>query len=1084
MEEQQCNANISTLFSDLINRYGQDNPDNFYLSPYDVNGYRLGLLQRNQSTRIYTSYNYSSSLDELKVKTYDTNGAYFKCFNCDLCNIVDKEGVLVVDKLPVPRALTKTNIAKANCVNITTTPIPLVLSASDDQYLTAQAMLTTVNHIPNHYTFMIPALLQSIFQVLIVCQTNNPGITAYFNGRFGSSEQHSHVHVSPLSSPLVATSKNAILLNANLNEANDFAYFPVDCKGILGLCIATTDANLVTFGKFCEAYVMQHILLSNDAKKAFVAHLFTTTKNINGITRTVYGICFLTCNDSTTRNCTIYYPGTNKRPTNISIITAISTVSLMEVNNAVQPGTFFSKDFIEKDLPGCLTDYNESQYIPFDKANPVLDGESVDTCLNRLRGECQNGFVKELLNYMGLSDVELTQTSKVSPYKNVLSSLERVSYFLNLSGNDDQAKINICCAIAQGLLTMKVVTTFRYNLVANLVFSSLFSQNVNGNIATTSKPKVDYLMTQFKLESINLWLSTFMAKLPSLGSGTCYALRGNYLQPRINDTVRYLYEYFKKLGKVTVASPFAKGAYGSVARSSNLFPLIGIAGTARADVVIKTQRWGNDAARQSLFNHEVGVGLELNNFRGLVPNIMMTYFGVDVGSEGYMVVEDVRGITLTDWINNSFDWSQFLAITGCLLTSIYMLKKECNFSHYDLHCENILLLPVKDCGLTVGRTLEVDYEIALGLFKNFDLEYIPVIIDYGFVFTKTRYMDPGYIWFPNIPNWFIDCHLFFNHAFSLLENLSFTPMRPTDPDRPFKDAWFDMFAIYYAKAFPPALFPAKTAQNLWTDLNGKNDIYPPQFRAFMTKYNIEPWHLIPAASYGSEHYGKWVQDVDYISDHNRMLWDIIDTIPSYLRSSPDSIKFPINEVGKRPTDMIRPEASAIVALSSYTPPLPPTPTVLKPEEEQKSPMRVDVESSPMRVESSPMRVDVESSPMRVDVESSPMRVENSPMRVENSPMRVESSPMRLEEQDFDEALSAAFEEQAKINPVKISSPSRMKVSKESTVPVVKMREYTEQDLDQALAEAFMSQAKQKRKATASPSPSVQPVQKFKKKEKR
>jgi len=530
MNESICTENIIELFDTLKKEYNQ-NDSTFFISEYDIQGYKLGLLQRNNSQRIYTTYNYASSKDVGIVEAYDRNG-YFKCFNCDLCNIIDKEGILVVDESG--SANTKINKAR-RCVHINDTNIPMILSGSDDQYLSAQAMLTTIDHIPNHFTFTNKLILSSIFEVLRRLKDKNPNVTAYFNGKFGSSIQHSHVHVSPDTSPIV----KECMARFPCELKGHITFCEVDYRGIKGIFLVTSEQSCDTLIKFTEAFVIKHVILGN---KAFIAHLFIHDDK--------FCVCLMACEDGTKRFCSIVKGDKTKT---ISIIPAISTVSLMEIDRKLTEDSDLTNDFLKNDLPKCLEDFNKSQYLDYKNATPIIDGKNLDQSLDHWKKACT--FVNDMKN---IKNSESDNTN--------FKSLERVVYFLETL--QQKEKIDALIALAENSLSSSNVSQF----VQNYVFSKLFYFLVN-NLITSDEKFVESLLVSFKSNSVNGWLETFFQKLDLLRSGSCYALRGNYVQPRLTDIISHIYQYNNsKIGKKLIAM----GASGIVERSDNFIPVLGI----------------------------------------------------------------------------------------------------------------------------------------------------------------------------------------------------------------------------------------------------------------------------------------------------------------------------------------------------------------------------------------------------------------------------------------------------------------------------------------------------------------------------
>ncbi len=862
MNESICTENIIELFDTLKKEYNQ-NDSTFFISEYDIQGYKLGLLQRNNSQRIYTTYNYASSKDVGIVEAYDRNG-YFKCFNCDLCNIIDKEGILVVDESG--SANTKINKAR-RCVHINDTKIPMILSGSDDQYLSAQAMLTTIDHIPNHFTFTNKLILSSIFEVLRRLKDKNPNVTAYFNGKFGSSIQHSHVHVSPETSPIV----KECMARFPCELKGNITFCEVDYKGIKGIFLVTNEESCETLIKFTEAFVIKHVILG---VKAFIAHLFIHDGK--------FCVCLMACKDGTKRNCTIVKGDKTKT---ISIIPAISTVSLMEIDRKLTEESDLSNDFLKNDLPKCLEDFNNLQYLDYKNATPIIDGKDLDQSLDYWKKACK--FMNDMKN---IKNLESDNTN--------VESLERVVYFLETLQQNE--KINALIALAKNSLSSSNVSQF----VQNYVFSKLFYFLVN-NLITSDANLVNSLLVSFKNNNVNGWLKTFFEKLDSLKTGSCYALRGNYIQPRLTEIISHIYKYNNsKIGK----TPIANGADGFVERSVNFIPILGLRFpngiNPIASYVIKTQVIPpNNTVLQDLFDHEVAVGFELNSYRSFVPNLMMTYFSFISGNQGVIILEDIaKSITLEKWISSTnFTWNDFNEITGSVLSCVYMLKKACGFTHFDLHSQNILLIPISSCINKLNMNIE--YEIESIGKKRFNLKWLPVIIDYGRTYTtknKGKYLDI---------NWFVELFYFFNNTRYHLHRWG-----KCDSNSPEMEYWFGLFSKFYNILFPSSQKDSNTLMKLSKSTERFDAFYPKEYNNFCTQkstptYPYAPWYVQERDFYKGTDFYNWFD----MGEQNYK--DVLTLVKS--NNDPINVSFPKKEVDT--STMLLPDETAINRLKDWSP---------------------------------------------------------------------------------------------------------------------------------------------------------------------
>ena len=915
--EDNCTSDMQSLFHTLAKAYEQTD-DKFFLSDYDVLGYRLGLLPEPQDrqSRIYNTYNFGSSEDSGVVDYYASQGV-FKCYNCDLCNINDSQGILQVKNIATQTTNVKSNIAAKQCVYIDDTPTPMILSGSDDQYLRGQALLTTLNHVPNHWTFMDKDVLKSIFSVISRLTKNYPNTTAYWNGRFGSSLQHSHVHLSPDCSPIATECKRLI----NQQVIDKLTVQKVVYKSFTNaMCVATQDLNLTDMMEFTRAYILKHVLLQpENSTRGFVAHIFRTTDKDN---KPVFGICFLTCNDVYKRMCDNL---------NIFFITAISTVSLLAHQNR-----FNSPDFSNKEFLKCLQDYSDSQYLTYNLSLPSdLDFTTLGTEVKNAYEELKDKTVWDRLSV------------SVKGRNKLITNFNWFSYaFYYLSKPED--KYEFCYLLADRLKPYLLEPNLSSQTVyiINFVYSyiSFAINNISFGLTPKQKKDTENCLREFKIYSVSVWLKTFLDKVSSLRSGICYSLRGYYVSSRLIDLIEALYLKFKDdSAKPINVSKRIRGTSvfaDTVDFTTNLLEKIDVAKRifhpdSNLSLVVKLQKL-NTNVKTLIFEHELKVGLALNKYRNIVPNIMMTYGGWQTSSgEGFILLEDLSGddkdplikpISLFKWIKSAyFNWVDFLAITGSLMTSIFMLKTENGFSHWDLHLDNIMLVHVGNCGTTVP--MKITYEYGQNKYKEFVCKYIPVMIDYGSLYIDETASDPKIIAtnFPNTKSWFVEPFIYLQHCFYVLQNLKTdaaisykSNYLSTNPDQiQAKEKWFSIFGTFYK-----TIFKGFNGWNIGVDLSRSDvwkyfdeaikkdeNIYPSEFQWI---YNLsQVWWILDESKY-KHYYDFWFSD---LTNNPTLFNDILAQFPTVYYYDRDDVKFPENTEPQEIYDKKVPEKTSIDFLS-------------------------------------------------------------------------------------------------------------------------------------------------------------------------
>jgi hypothetical protein len=189
-------------------------------------------------------------------------------------------------------------------------------------------------------------------------------------------------------------------------------------------------------------------------------------------------------------------------------------------------------------------------------------------------------------------------------------------------------------------------------------------------------------------------------------------------------------------------------------------------------VVIKRPKYPENMA-DLIVEYFVGVK-EINKLRYIVPNFMYTFgaficpitstevicnqlqIGPQSGSQGsqgsgvemetnipFLITENIPGNTLEKLLSGNYiNFSEFLGIFIQLLIGLEVAQKTLDFSHFDLHCSNILCRPVaiNECNYIVPLNI-YSYNISVG-------QYIPVIIDFGVATASSNNVVIGSYDFP------------------------------------------------------------------------------------------------------------------------------------------------------------------------------------------------------------------------------------------------------------------------------------------------------------------------------------------------
>jgi hypothetical protein len=166
------------------------------------------------------------------------------------------------------------------------------------------------------------------------------------------------------------------------------------------------------------------------------------------------------------------------------------------------------------------------------------------------------------------------------------------------------------------------------------------------------------------------------------------------------------------------------------------------------------------------FLHEFLIGIySINGLRNFIPNYNYT-FGIknETTPEINLIMEYIDGITFQNYlikiINLDFDiniFNEFILIYIQIMLSLHIGQEQLLFTHYDLHCKNVMIKTLNKEQDLYYPTLKETY-----IIKN--IKKYPVILDYGHsscesfkdfkdrislkhymaIFGKYRYYNPAY----------------------------------------------------------------------------------------------------------------------------------------------------------------------------------------------------------------------------------------------------------------------------------------------------------------------------------------------------
>lgn len=145
--------------------------------------------------------------------------------------------------------------------------------------------------------------------------------------------------------------------------------------------------------------------------------------------------------------------------------------------------------------------------------------------------------------------------------------------------------------------------------------------------------------------------------------------------------------------------------------------------------------------------HENIIMKDLEKIYHFCPNFCRSYgimnFNVDTDAyEGnpftkdgliqeVLLMEYLQGKLLNQFLNSRKNSEKILfSLIKQILLAIMIAQEKCKFTHYDLHCNNIIIMPC-DMNLVIHYKFSDKFNVAIPTYG-----YYPVIIDFGFAFSN------------------------------------------------------------------------------------------------------------------------------------------------------------------------------------------------------------------------------------------------------------------------------------------------------------------------------------------------------------
>jgi hypothetical protein len=683
--------NINELFALSKSYYKKSQtPDIFYISTFSKYGVHLGVYPDPVQVR-YSEYIFGDPIDMVKIAESAIKYNIFKSFYCNLCTIQEKDNYYEINDCNILEQ--KENLAFLINKKVIFGKIPFLISGTSPQYYYNHLLLSTEEHYSTYMIFENFNLFRGVYKFTEnICRQNN-SCKLIFNGNFGSDIWHFHAHITDQAIGYIDQYNN--MSNNNFSDINS-NYGIVKYKLLVS-------SNLSELYKYANYYTS--IIYSDEyySKRKYLSAAFKVL-NISENKR-VYLLFLISGNKLNSVN----YKNNNFYMILPSAVLNVSNmpIDIKDLENIV--GLFGKQN--------SYLDWNQIKHVERNENLPIVEN-------------FEKIFKKNCL---------------------VLNEVIKTKAFVDTFNIVDKCLIYGCKKEEQIFASYKYIISVmficlcvksqRTNKKINKVVAQVYKKMMSDPrfLAHIVKAGIAYLTTTFGIENTrSLFLQGPVASMIyekslknfNLATSTNITLSTDIFAKQTNQINQWI-NYKKELIG-------AESATGSVVTSS-------ISYNPKIDFVIKINKNPSSMSR-SLFIYEFSVGTKLNNLRQKIPNFLLTLDGFSClndkslntlcmgnsqnGQETeFIVLEKIFGKTFASYISQSEVTLNniLLGIQQISLALLYSQKKE-DFTHYDLHIENILATPLPTSllysYLINGNKFDVE------AFANF------TIIDYGMSHVK------------------------------------------------------------------------------------------------------------------------------------------------------------------------------------------------------------------------------------------------------------------------------------------------------------------------------------------------------------
>jgi hypothetical protein len=708
-----------------------------YVSPKSIAGFSLCVLPERE-TYVFTTYSIGDQDDINIIRRSDV----LKAFNCNLCPIESVKISGYQNSYTTDTPSSKLSETYTGLVNGT----KFIISATSGEYLPNHLLFVSAEHIPTYNIFLEQTLFIDLFGFLHYNTTKNSmNLIAIFNGRSGSNISHFHVHLSNYEGVFI----NDLLSNLDTFLSQDITYITENDR-YFNMCVLAKNNPEELFNLVYKNVYTNYIIPDNTNNLSCI-FLKRTHKE-----KDVYIlILMLTSSDLTKKmyihnNCVYTLMSSALIISAGCIDTRMTKIEYDILINQLKThyNTFFLPltDIFKNDttlaligrIPSVIVDFEKSTIeeqivVLHDIIIQKLGFNNLYKLKNNIKIDITNAYtIIEHLLYPLYNNKEYT-ISIMYILSIIIRRLSDVDYNILLnSGNDIFTNIQL----------QSVTDIFKnYSVNTGKEDNGITRSYLSGNYLYFKGQFIQHLI---KKNLTNLLLITQKKPLNILDLS-----ESNH----INDWIDF---NFKQIGE-----PSAYGT-NTVSKIKDF----------DIDFVMKIQiSRGTRDHYVERYYHEFFASLSVNNIRDVIPNFVLCYGGflcnttdfrtnlcnggIGLNNTTYLLLENIKhSKTLSrsfriPHINTPYEADNILDILYQILTSLAIAMEVNDFTHYDLHSNNILEYNFIENSdflnlfkhYNEGTIPKVENCLFEYYFKDdtiiiMPVKYLYVIIDYGFTYTK------------------------------------------------------------------------------------------------------------------------------------------------------------------------------------------------------------------------------------------------------------------------------------------------------------------------------------------------------------